>query len=117
MITRHIAQTLHIALLAFIEHFLQIVQLHGEHTYVIRYIADIVLYGVDGTLPTVDITVETLQVFQLLRNLCLIGFQSLLMLADVLLYLCLLLTQSLDGRIGYGCCLFPFGRRCFGRIF
>ena len=66
MMARHVTKALHIALLAFIEHFLQIVQLHGEHTYIICNIADIMLYGVNGALPTVNITADTLQILHFL---------------------------------------------------
>ena len=99
MIARHILHAFDVALFALLKHLLKVLQLHGEHVDVITDMIDVMLYGVNRTLASAYIAADSLEVLEFLAHRCLVGPERLLLFLDVLLYLSLLLTQSLDGRI------------------
>ena len=102
MLLSHIAHRLDVVCFALVELLGEVVELGVEHTDIVVDALDVGIDGVDRLLTAIHVGTDALQVFQFLLHLSLVGTQSLLLLADILLYASLLVAQSADG---LGLCL------------
>ena len=102
MLLSHVSHGFDVVCLALVKLLGEVVELGVEHTDIIVDALDVGIDGVDRLLTAVHVGTYALQVLEFLLHLCLVGTQSLFLLANILLDASLLVAQSADG---LGLCL------------